>query len=88
VSIATQGRDLDRRRRLGGLGASDREGASLVTARDPARSFHAVEAGALGGAERLVAQLRVANRGAPHREQELHGDSVSVELVVRESGRD
>ena len=44
----------------------------------------AVEAGALGGPESLVAELGVADGRSAHREQELHRDLVSDESVMRE----
>src|SRR6266702_5695189 len=45
--VATERGDLDRRGGLGGLGPRNREGARLVTARDPAGALCAVEASAL-----------------------------------------
>src|SRR6266540_527869 len=84
--VAAERGDLDRRDGLDRLGARDGEGARLVRARDATSALGAVEARGLGGADRLVTKLRVADRAAEHGEQELPRDAVRDELVVRKNG--
>jgi hypothetical protein len=69
------------------LTAGDGEGAALVGAADAACAFRDVEDRALRGAERFVAELRVADVGGLDGEQELDGDLVSDEAVMEELRR-
>jgi len=55
--------DLDGGDRLDGFAARDGEDTRLVSARDAPGAFGAVEAGALGGAHCLVAELGVPDVG-------------------------
>jgi hypothetical protein len=82
--VAADGGDLDGRGGLDRLGARDGEGPGLIRAGDPAGALGAVEARALGGAERLVAELRVADGAAEDGEEQVLRDTVGEELVVRE----
>jgi len=65
----------------------DGERAGLVRAGEAAGALGDVEDGALGGAKRFITELRIADVGGLDGEQELDGDLVCDEAVVRELRR-
>ena len=89
--IAGHGGNLDGGSGLGGLAASDGVDARLIASAVAAGAFGDVEAGALGGARGLIAQLRIADAGKLHGLKELDGTLIRNELVMGErpsGGRD
>jgi len=87
VGIAEERGGLEGSERFEAFAASDGEGASLVGASDAACALCDVEHGAFGCAEGLVAELRVTDLGGLDGEQELYGDLVSDETMVRKPRR-
>lgn len=87
VGISRKRGDLDRRGGFDALAARDGEGSRFIGPCHAACAFRAVEARALCGAHRLVAQLRVADVRGFDGLQQLDGSAVREQLVVREPRR-
>ena len=85
IGISAERCDLHRCNGLDRFSARYGESASLVCAGDAPGAFGGVEAGALGGACSFVAELGIADVGGLDGEQELDGDAIGDELVVRKT---
>jgi hypothetical protein len=78
------GGDLDGGDGFDGFTTSNGEGGSLIAASHRPSALSGVEANALSGAKSFIAKLGIANLRSSNRNEELNGDSVSNELVMRD----
>ena len=87
VGVPCECGDLKGGEGLDAFAAGDGEGPGLVGAGEAPCAFGDVAADALGGAERLVAELRIADLSGLDEEQELHGDVEGSEPMMWELRR-